>query len=105
MSLPSLLFTKVPRWEALSTREQMLYHADKDKYDKTARKGSKNLFFAKSRTDNETWVPLIESVPCFMLRCFGSQLTQTEHSGKLLQSCTVTSLVWRADIRVKESRT
>lgn len=38
----------------------MLYHSDKDKYDKTARKGSKNLYFAKSRTNNETWVPLIE---------------------------------------------
>ncbi|KAG8874197.1 hypothetical protein FRB97_006084 [Tulasnella sp. 331] len=58
--IDDLLFTKVPRWEALSTREQMIYHADKDKYDRTARKGSKNLFFAKSRTDNETWVPLIE---------------------------------------------
>ncbi|KAG9022453.1 hypothetical protein FRB95_014777 [Tulasnella sp. JGI-2019a] len=55
-----LLFTKVPRWEALTSREQMLYHSDKKKYDKTARKGSKNLLFAKSRTDNETWVPLIE---------------------------------------------
>ncbi|KAG9033675.1 hypothetical protein FRB95_014464 [Tulasnella sp. JGI-2019a] len=58
--IDDLLFTKVPRWEALSTREQMLYHAEKDRYDSTARKGSKNLYFAKSRTDNETWVPLIE---------------------------------------------
>ncbi|KAG9021533.1 hypothetical protein FRB95_001964 [Tulasnella sp. JGI-2019a] len=38
----------------------MLYHSNKKRYDKTARKGSKNLLFAKSRTDNETWVPLIE---------------------------------------------
>ncbi|KAG8882798.1 hypothetical protein FRB97_007732 [Tulasnella sp. 331] len=58
--IDDLLFTKVPRWEALSTREQMLYHSNKSRYDKTARKGSKNLYFAKSRTDNETWVPLIE---------------------------------------------
>ncbi|KAG8994996.1 hypothetical protein FRB94_009526 [Tulasnella sp. JGI-2019a] len=55
-----LLFTEVPRWETLSPREQMLYHSDKKKYDRTARKGSKNLLFAKSRTENETWVPLIE---------------------------------------------
>ncbi|KAG9017816.1 hypothetical protein FRB93_004627 [Tulasnella sp. JGI-2019a] len=58
--IDDLLYTSVPRWEALSTREQMLYHGDQSLYDKTARKGSKNIYFAKSRTKNETWVPLIE---------------------------------------------
>ncbi|KAG8856930.1 hypothetical protein FRB96_006193 [Tulasnella sp. 330] len=58
--IDDLLYTCVPRWEALSTREQMIYQGDKARYDSTARKGSKNIYFAKSLTTNETWVPLLE---------------------------------------------
>lgn len=32
----------------------------REKYNESARKGSKSLYFAKSGTQGETWVPLIE---------------------------------------------
>ncbi|KAG8945068.1 hypothetical protein FRC04_001229 [Tulasnella sp. 424] len=54
------LCTKLPPWESLSGREQMIYHNSRDKYTKTARRGGQNLLFARSATDNETWVPLLE---------------------------------------------
>ncbi|KAJ1300818.1 hypothetical protein OPQ81_002458 [Rhizoctonia solani] len=54
------LFTKVPKWESISDREQMLYHQSKDKYNTTARKGGKTLLFASCGDEEETWVPLIE---------------------------------------------
>ena len=44
----------------LKPDEQRLYHYNPDLYNSTARKGSKSLYFAKSRTEGETWVPLIE---------------------------------------------
>ncbi|KAF5362355.1 hypothetical protein D9756_002799 [Leucocoprinus leucothites] len=58
--IDDLLFVKVPKFEELSSAEQLLFHNDKKKYNKTARKGGKNLYFARSGTENETWVPLIE---------------------------------------------
>ncbi|EIM91186.1 cysteine proteinase [Stereum hirsutum FP-91666 SS1] len=58
--IDDLLFVKVPRWTALTDREHMLYKNDQDAYAKDARKGSKALYFGKSREENETWVPLIE---------------------------------------------
>ncbi|KAG8926735.1 hypothetical protein FRC02_008704 [Tulasnella sp. 418] len=58
--IDDLLFTKVPRFEELSAYDQGLYQDDRDQYNRTARKGSKTLYFARSRTDNETWVPLLE---------------------------------------------
>ncbi|CEL61272.1 hypothetical protein RSOLAG1IB_09894 [Rhizoctonia solani AG-1 IB] len=54
------LFTKVPKWECISGREQMLYHRSKDKYNTTARKGGRTLLFASCGEEEETWVPLIE---------------------------------------------
>jgi hypothetical protein len=59
-TVPSLLFVNVPKFEELSPNEQQLFHNDKNKYNKTARKGGKNLLFARSGTENETWVPLVE---------------------------------------------
>lgn len=56
----SLLYTDIPKYEELSLDEQALYHNDKSKYNQCARKGGKGLYFAKSRTPDETWVPLIE---------------------------------------------
>ncbi|CCO34617.1 Calpain-1 catalytic subunit [Rhizoctonia solani AG-1 IB] len=55
-----LLYTSIPKYEQLSRPEKNLYHNDKDKYNIGARKGGQSLYFAKSGTDNETWVPLIE---------------------------------------------
>lgn len=34
----------------------MLYHGDRDMYERVGRKGSKALFFARSEDENETWV-------------------------------------------------
>lgn len=55
-----MLYTRVPKYEELKPSEQELYHFDKDVYNKAARKGGKTLYFAKSGTAGETWVPLIE---------------------------------------------
>lgn len=56
----SQLFVQVPKYESLTIDEQKLYHSDPDLYYSVARKGGKILYFAKSKTDGETWVPLIE---------------------------------------------
>ncbi|KAF9480348.1 cysteine proteinase [Pholiota conissans] len=58
--IDDMLYTRVPKYEELKTTEQELYHFDKDIYNKSARKGGKSLYFAKSGTAGETWVPLIE---------------------------------------------
>ncbi|KZP03453.1 cysteine proteinase, partial [Athelia psychrophila] len=54
------LFTIAPRWESLDQKQQALYHNDRDKYEKIGRKGSNVLYFASGRSENETWVPLLE---------------------------------------------
>lgn len=58
--LNSLLYTSIPKYEELSWAEKQLYHNDKDKYTASARKGTKTLYFARSATEGETWIPLIE---------------------------------------------
>jgi hypothetical protein len=55
-----MLYTSIPKYEELNDAEKKLYHKDKDIYNKTARRGGKSLLFARSETENETWVPLIE---------------------------------------------
>lgn len=55
-----MLYTTIPKYEELSASEKQLYHNDKEKYNSSARKGSKTLYFGRSGTDGETWVPLIE---------------------------------------------
>jgi hypothetical protein len=55
-----MLYTRVPKWEELKSSEQELYHFDKEIYNKSARKGGKTLYFARSGTTGDTWVPLIE---------------------------------------------
>ncbi|KAF7332285.1 Calpain catalytic domain-containing protein [Mycena kentingensis (nom. inval.)] len=55
-----LLFTSIPKFEELTLQEQTLYHRDKTMYNASARKGGKSLYFARSGTEGETWVPLIE---------------------------------------------
>lgn len=55
-----MLYTSVPKYEELTAAEKELYHDDKVKFNNSARKGGKTLYFAKSGTTGETWVPLIE---------------------------------------------
>ncbi|KAG2011180.1 calpain [Coprinopsis cinerea AmutBmut pab1-1] len=55
-----LLYSQMPIYENLRTREQQICRQDKDAYNAMARKGGEGLFFAKSGYDGETWVPLIE---------------------------------------------
>ena len=59
-SIHSQLFWSLPKYEELSSQEQALYRGDRDAYNKIARKGGKGLYFARSGTEGETWVPLIE---------------------------------------------
>ncbi|TFK66253.1 cysteine proteinase [Pluteus cervinus] len=58
--IDDLLFTSIPKFEELSSAEKHLYHDNKDQYNLQARKGGQSLYFAKSGTQGETWVPLIE---------------------------------------------
>ncbi|KAJ6621539.1 hypothetical protein B0H10DRAFT_2017728 [Mycena sp. CBHHK59/15] len=58
--IDDLLFTSIPKFEQLNPAEQALYHNDKKLYNTAARTGGKSLYFARSGTENETWVPLIE---------------------------------------------
>ncbi|KAG8903529.1 hypothetical protein FRB99_003160 [Tulasnella sp. 403] len=58
--IDDLLYTAAPKYEELTPREKLLYHDDKEKYNRTARKGGKSLYFARSSVENETWVPLVE---------------------------------------------
>ncbi|KAJ3822490.1 hypothetical protein F5880DRAFT_668451 [Lentinula raphanica] len=58
--IDDFLYTSIPKYEELSYAEKTLYHDDKEVYNATARKGGKGLYFARSGTPGETWVPLIE---------------------------------------------
>ncbi|KAG8742060.1 hypothetical protein FRC12_015450, partial [Ceratobasidium sp. 428] len=58
--IDDLLFVKIPKFEELWGTETDIYHDDKEKYERLARKGNKTLYFGRSRTENETWVPLLE---------------------------------------------
>ncbi|KAG9093462.1 hypothetical protein FRC07_011459, partial [Ceratobasidium sp. 392] len=55
-----LLFVSIPKYEELAQPQKNIYHHDKEKFNANARKGSKSLYFARSGTENETWVPLLE---------------------------------------------
>ncbi|KAH7100356.1 cysteine proteinase [Auriculariales sp. MPI-PUGE-AT-0066] len=54
------LFISVPKYEELSAKEKRIYHEDKEHFIRSARRGSKSLYFARSGTENECWVPLLE---------------------------------------------
>ncbi|THU76013.1 cysteine proteinase, partial [Dendrothele bispora CBS 962.96] len=58
--IDDLLYTSIPKFEELAPQEKQLYHNNKEFYNKYARQGTKSLYFAKSATQGETWVPLIE---------------------------------------------
>jgi hypothetical protein len=56
-----MLYTSPPKFEELPPwHQEQLFHNDKEAYDKSVRKGTKSLYFAKSSVQGETWVPLIE---------------------------------------------
>ncbi|KAL0955338.1 hypothetical protein HGRIS_004221 [Hohenbuehelia grisea] len=55
-----LLYMSIPKFEELSSQEKQLYHGDKQRYNNQARKGPDCLSFARSATENVTWVSLIE---------------------------------------------
>ncbi|KAF9449386.1 cysteine proteinase [Macrolepiota fuliginosa MF-IS2] len=55
------LYTRRPKYEDLTPFEQSLYHDDKECYLKSASVDEgKTLYFARSGTRDETWVPLME---------------------------------------------
>ncbi|KAF9038031.1 hypothetical protein BJ165DRAFT_1353039 [Panaeolus papilionaceus] len=58
--IDDMLYTRVPKFEELTSQEKYLYLNDKDLYNNTARKHGKTLYFARSGKSGETWVPLIE---------------------------------------------
>ncbi|KZT25899.1 cysteine proteinase [Neolentinus lepideus HHB14362 ss-1] len=58
--IDDFLCTSVPKYEELDPKDTYLYKSDKDLYNSLARKGTKTLYFARSGTENETWVPLLE---------------------------------------------
>ena len=58
--LTSQLFWSLPKYEELSNQEQALCRHDRETYNKLSRHGGKGLYFARSGTEEETWVPLIE---------------------------------------------
>ncbi|KAH9479886.1 Calpain [Psilocybe cubensis] len=72
--IDDMLYTRVPKYEELKSSEQELYHYDKDTYNKSARKGGKSLYFAKSGTAGETWVPLIEKAYAKLHGCYSHLL-------------------------------
>ncbi|KAJ7479666.1 hypothetical protein FB451DRAFT_163203 [Mycena latifolia] len=67
-----LLYTSVPKYEELSAAEKALFQNDKERYNASARKGSKTLYFAKSGTVGETWVPLVEKAYAKLHGDYGS---------------------------------
>ncbi|KAI9166515.1 Calpain-9 [Paramyrothecium foliicola] len=58
------LYLKSPCWDAPSMQRDLLQQIDREDvenvYRKTYQTGSKALFFAQCRDQNETWLPLIE---------------------------------------------
>ncbi|KAF4570105.1 hypothetical protein EYR40_009090 [Pleurotus pulmonarius] len=58
--IDDMLYTSIPKFEELNKSERHLYHNSRDIYNRLARKGNKTLYFAKSGTEGETWVPLLE---------------------------------------------
>jgi len=58
------LYLKSPNWDSQSLQRDLLSQIDREDvehhYRKTYQTGSKALFFAKNKDQNETWLPLLE---------------------------------------------
>lgn len=58
------LYLKSPTWDSPSMQRDLLQQIDREDveavYRKTYQSGSKALFFAQNKDENETWVPLLE---------------------------------------------
>ncbi len=58
------LYLKSPCWDSPSMQRDLLQQIDREDvervYRKTYQTGSKALFFAQCKDQNETWVPLVE---------------------------------------------
>ncbi|KAG6828438.1 hypothetical protein H0H92_007965 [Tricholoma furcatifolium] len=95
---PSLLFTSIPKFEELKPEERALYHGDKENYNRSARRSGKSLYFAKSGTHGETWVPLIEKAYAKLHGNYAS-LSGGE-AGEAIEDLTggITSFVYTKDI-------
>ncbi|EEB95559.1 hypothetical protein MPER_05452, partial [Moniliophthora perniciosa FA553] len=70
--IDDFLYTRIPKFEELSYAEQQLYHHNKERYNESARKDGKGLYFAKSGTQGETWVPLIEKAYAKLHGCYSA---------------------------------
>ncbi|KAF8749027.1 Cysteine proteinase [Rhizoctonia solani] len=51
------LFYRDSGWVDMSAKD---VHEDKERFDTRARVGGKTLYFSRSKTENETWLPLLE---------------------------------------------
>ncbi|KAJ6456269.1 hypothetical protein C8R47DRAFT_1203667, partial [Mycena vitilis] len=67
-----LLYTSIPKYEELSLAEKALFQNEKDRYNASARKGTKVLYFGKSGSAGETWVPLVEKAYAKLHGDYGS---------------------------------
>ncbi|KAJ2914032.1 hypothetical protein MD484_g6364, partial [Candolleomyces efflorescens] len=55
-----IVFTRIPKFENLTTPEKELYDYDKVEFNSSARAAIESLYFAKAGKTGETWVPLVE---------------------------------------------
>ncbi|KAF8716653.1 Cysteine proteinase, partial [Rhizoctonia solani] len=58
--IDDLLYTRIPKYEELWEDQKDLYHGDRERFEARARIGGKTLYFSRSKTENETWLPLLE---------------------------------------------